>query len=532
MSGAGVSGRLRQWGVAGWAALIEIAPLLTILSLWFHALQHHAPWPVYRRDPSIYAAVARLWAEGLMPYRDVYDFKPPLIYVVLRVTYVLWGYSAEAFRHALFAATALAALVVYAGLRRAGATVAAPLAALGFLTLVFANPWNVPLDNTETLVAACSALAFGLAAFHQNRPHWGWPIASGVAVALAALAKHPGALFALPAVVQIMLFAPAGPAWGARLRFAAGRVVLVAAGAVAVGALTIAYFAAHGAAGAMYEVLWVDAQGYAQLSPSAFMRWPWQNVVARTPPILRPTVMLREFSGMFPFAAGVLLLAGALFLDRSRWTVVAALWALAGYLVILTMPSGTDHYVGVLLFVGALPISIVCERVCAPLLGGATPQRGVLVGLVIAVLAFGSIWHAAYRRDWPVARIPVAPEAYEVIGARIASAAQPGDTLFVDDESYAIYAFSGVPPNNRIIYPNCPAPRAYEVWRDGLRRRPTFIFLREGTVKRCQQDVTPERLGADLFAIAQLVRESYAEWFVHPAGTVYCRTDVVRPLAP
>lgn len=99
-------------------------------------------WTYYERDPSIYASIARYWQDGLIPYRDVWEFKPPLIFVALRAGFALWGYEAESLRRILMILTALGALSLYLGLRRARCLIAAPVAALGLMTLVVVNPWG------------------------------------------------------------------------------------------------------------------------------------------------------------------------------------------------------------------------------------------------------------------------------------------------------------------------------------------------------------------------------------------------------
>src|SRR5262249_3019864 len=149
---------------------------------------NHVGWNTYAgRDASIYASVARFWQDGLIPYRDVYDFKPPLVYVALRVGYALWGYDAESLRRVLLILTAFGSLTLYAGLRLGGAVIAAPIAALGLMTLIVPDSWNLRLQNTETLVAAFAAAAMGCAAAHQREGRWWWAVAAGACVGLAAL---------------------------------------------------------------------------------------------------------------------------------------------------------------------------------------------------------------------------------------------------------------------------------------------------------------------------------------------------------
>src|SRR5215510_6918313 len=67
---------------AGFLAVESVCPL--ILTAILVDCTRRVEWVSYERDPSIYASIARFWQDGLIPYRDVWEFKPPLIFVALR----------------------------------------------------------------------------------------------------------------------------------------------------------------------------------------------------------------------------------------------------------------------------------------------------------------------------------------------------------------------------------------------------------------------------------------------------------------
>src|SRR5687768_6854726 len=52
----------------------------------------------FGRDQGIYATVGRGVVEGLMPYRDLWDFKPPGIFLVYAVAELLFGASMASVR--------------------------------------------------------------------------------------------------------------------------------------------------------------------------------------------------------------------------------------------------------------------------------------------------------------------------------------------------------------------------------------------------------------------------------------------------
>ncbi len=170
----------------------ELLYPILVLAIVVHAASG-VVWREYEgRDIKIYATIARFWQDGFIPYRDLYDFKPPLILIALRVGYSLWGYEAESLRRVVLMLTAAGSLLTYTGLRKAGALLAAPLAALGLMTLVIADPWRVVSQNTELLTAVFGAAAFGCAAAYQQAERWWWALGSGACVALAALSSAGG----------------------------------------------------------------------------------------------------------------------------------------------------------------------------------------------------------------------------------------------------------------------------------------------------------------------------------------------------
>src|SRR5262249_10358051 len=144
-------------------------------------------------------------------------------------------------------------------------------------------------------------------------------------------------------------------------------------------------------------------------------------------------------------------------------------------------PSGEDHYLVSALPVLGLVVGIVCEHLP---IGASTATRvRTVYGLMLAMLLFGSVWHDRYwNRIHARSQIP-SPPADVVIGERIATATRPGDTLFVDGPQ-GIYAHAGARPFSRFIYDAPNDPHATAAREEGLRQRPSFVFLRRHTYDR------------------------------------------------
>jgi 4-amino-4-deoxy-L-arabinose transferase-like glycosyltransferase len=485
-------------------------------------------WTRYEgRDPEIYAAVAGLWADGFMPYRDVYDFKPPLTYSVLRVGYALWGREAESFRRMLMILTALGALAMYGGLRRARCAVAAPIAALGLMTLVVANPRQAGFQSPEPFAAAFAAMALGFAAAHQRNARWWWAIATGAGLALATLGKQPAMFYALPLGLQLCLWGSTGN-WWQRLRYVVGRGVLAGIGFGLIIGVTAIYFAWNGAWWDLIQAVIVDGGNYAGIQFAELRRPTIWLALAQ-----RPTSrILLDYVGagqLWPFLAAIIALVPLTLLRPSRWAAVTWAWLLAAFFASVVGPRQEVHYILISFPAQALTLGIVGEIV----LGQASDQEskrlsGRLVGgLVIAFLVYGGIWRASYL---PARHYHVLPgsDFGEQIGRHIRELARKGDTLLLEDQPFQIYAFAGLPPATRFIYYNAPHKGIDELRQHDVERRPTFIFLTHHTYELVRHHVMPPNVPA-FPAFAQMMYNHYEECFAEPVGALYRRKDQAAP---
>ncbi len=481
-----------------------LCPLLVVAATVFDL--GTLEWRDYAgRDIEIYVVVARYWHDGLLPYRDLYDFKPPLTYAALRAAWALWGPGAESVRRLLMLAAAAGALVAYAGLRRARLVLAAPVTAIGFLTLVVADPWRVVSQNSELVAVPFGIAAFGCAVAFQHGARWPWALGSGVCVGLAMLAKQPTALWLIPVALQVCLQPVDGGRRRAWMVAAVRRTLLVAAGCAIPIGVVVLYFAWHGAASDLIEATITDGIRYAGLRTET------------VPGVLtRPTAdLLRQvttYAAMWPFVGAVLAMPLVTLLRPSGTALAAWMWLLVSYAVAVLGPRSEWHYLMCTFPALALTLGTVIELAVG---AGARPPAGRLVGgTVVAVLLVGGQWIAHGSQLQPVrGRSPVAD-----LAEKIRDASQPGDTLFVKDEPYLLYAETAMRPLSRIFYPDAPTTGAGQAWHAVLQRRPTFIYVSHGTEARLPS--AQQGFEGDL---ARLLTRDYDRWLVHAIGVVYKR---------
>lgn len=215
----------------------------------------------FGRDQGLYYYVGREWAlRGTIPYRDVFDHKTPGIYVLHALAVKVFGQVMWGIRVIdLVGVVAMAFVVAWlAAAPGKPITKGAVGRAALFVTLFhygFLNFWDTAQSELHYTMLGCLALA---AAQHAVPERRALPFVSGLALGAALVMKPPVMWVGLGAVIVL----------GVRLRERRADVKAIARAAASFGlgaflplALTLAYFAKHGALAAMKDIV-VGANGY------------------------------------------------------------------------------------------------------------------------------------------------------------------------------------------------------------------------------------------------------------------------------
>jgi 4-amino-4-deoxy-L-arabinose transferase-like glycosyltransferase len=417
----------------------------------------------FERDEGEYAYSAWLMSHGGVPYRDAFLQKPPMI---LYTYWLAQRFSDSAVwpPRALAAVFVLltAALIWWIARRQYGPR-CAWISAWLFVPMI-ALPALVPLAaNTEKFMnlPVTAVVALHLHGSGRRRT-WIWP-AAGACACLALLYKP----ICLPVLLFVFAAWHAETAWQTRdWRAAAVQAAWTAAGGAAVAVAAVAWFAAHGALGAMWESAVVFNQAYAASfgwSPSAFLR-----------------VGARLAAWWWP-----LILAAAWFLRKApaRWWYFSALLALA---LLAAYKDLSGHY-----YLAAVPfLAIVAGRGLDDL--GERLAR----------------WRIRVRQPWlPAAAVllltaPVVPFAFSapdrlvertytynpfaespLVARRLAQMTAPGDAVLVagSEPQVLFYAKRRSASRFVIMYPlmlpTDHAPRYQEELLRTLREEPPETVL-------------------------------------------------------
>ncbi|MDA1061407.1 MAG: glycosyltransferase family 39 protein [Chloroflexi bacterium] len=459
--------RLGGRSIAAALALAAIAALPILLYLPF------MDEPV-NVDEGIYGAVARGLLEGNIPYRDLFDNKPPLHYVWYALSFTLFGDNPVAPRILASLALSGTALLVFAQARLVLSKPAAYLAATAF-AVATASPWLNQNATSESymllpMTGSLVALTLGLRSGRGR-----WFLVAGVLTGVAVLSKP----LALWSMVALGVFAVV---WGHTQGRGLRPALLLASGAAAVGVLVVVPFVLTGTFDELFE-----ANVRFNLALGEDLRW-------------KKRLLLIVFRGLifFPLVAAPLLLfasAGAIALWRSRpWRSAHLLFPWLGASAVGLPMSGflfPHHFMTVL---PAMALLAGAAFEVLPLRPPLTRQRrfvmwaGGAAAAMITVLSVAAnlpAYLAPTADEQHVERMMVEQQALREIASRdighyIAEQTQPGDTIYVHGWESGIYSYAGRLPAARyfydlVIYVRRDQNPLAEVVGDLREHRPAFI---------------------------------------------------------
>lgn len=447
-------------------AIVYVAALTALPALLLMPL-FAAP---FERDQGVYATIAEGWANGALPYRDLWDNKPPLLFLWYMLSFAWMGESIVSPRVMAAAVAGLCVPFVWATAKTLfGAREAALATAL--FALAFANIYLQVTANAEVfMLLPMTAGMWAFAAWHKGG-RLRWALAAGALTSLAVLSKQSAVWAFIGYGVWMGALALRYPMERRRQVIA---MAALAAGAILAAAPFVAYFAAHGALGELWHAMFGFNFGWA--AEQSFL-------LKLVPPLLiEPGALIGGL--VFWLLAGV----GAWRLwkrnDRASWLILASL--AASEAAAQTMGKGSAHYSVQLLPSAAIAGGVALPHVARRCRMGDLRMRAVFG--VSAVLMAGAL---AYVYSWPTAEgrfeaqytyRSYADDALEAPG--IASATRglsaPGECIYEWGRSTQIYFLADREPCSRWVhnrpYEVDPAFMG-EVMRDLEARRPAVILL-------------------------------------------------------
>ncbi|HEU4324784.1 MAG TPA: glycosyltransferase family 39 protein [Roseiflexaceae bacterium] len=429
--------------MAGNALTVGLALLLLGLGWLLRAPLH---WLPLERDEGAYALIAQRWLAGDALYRDLFDHKPPLVYLAFGLALALPADSVAAVR----TVATLTLLATGATLLALGWRLYGRVAGLAALALLLAYGSSLRFQgltfNSEAVLVLPATLGALLAVLALRAGSPALLGAAGFAVGLAICAKPVGVAL-LPPLLLAALLLPHRRRLGALLGLV-GALLPGLAFALLLwrqGALVAARQALLD-----YNRLYVAESVALGWDPA----WLWR--------IQAPMLLLA-----LPAGAGLLVALRQT--QAPRWRVVAqpvlALWGLALLASALLSLRAYPHY-----YLAAVPM--LCLWAGAGLAALHRAARPLRLGVVAAPLLLAALLAPPLREVWPLRAQTPAQQAAALYG-------RDGALFFAAAGDAAAYAAARVPPEQP-IFVWAAEPQIYYL----ARRRPASRFVYDYPVDR------------------------------------------------
>lgn len=439
----------------------------------------------FGRDQGIYAVVGEGLLDGSMPYRDVWDFKPPGIFFVYALAEALLGKSMTSVR--IFECAGLVFMVL--AFRKLGREVFGSAAA-GLLGGAVAALIHAELEFWHTgqpesfggmLTMAGLALTVGAAVrgestFRARLAVW---LATGAVFGAAFLCKPPlggGAIVCAGYVAAVRYRATRRP--GSLF----SPFVVMGMGSLVPLALCALFFWARGAWPALSWTLFEFTPGYTKLG--------WVNRTAHGLFLYSLTETLQGFSYLLPVAAALGVILPTVHPRERGAVLLLSLLVLVHGAGIALQAKFFQYHFGATLPVVSAVAGLGLYKGFRVAVRGGVPGAAAFVGAIVWLVSLrdalrhnpGTFWERTqdrmeylFLRDRT--REALDEKLYYVAdydldvdrkaGRRVAALTRPGQSIFVWGFEPAIYWFSGRRAASRYVY-DVPQRAAWQ--REGARR--------------------------------------------------------------
>jgi hypothetical protein len=419
------------------------------------------------RDQSVFAYVAREWTRGGLPYRDVFDHKPPGVYAVYALARAVGGAGGWPVRVLELAALlGMGWLVALAVARdrcpRPGERGAAALLCAG----MYATTFDWAATGQPEVWEGMLLVASFVVARRARTLRWAAG-GSGALLGAALLFKHPAMIVGVVTISALVARFWEGTSRAARLREGARAAAWHLAAACAVLACAACYFVVRGGATEAYDA----CVGYLLQYPRTYRCKSGVANVLVTEFWLHRARLWAVLGGL-----GLASVAIAAWRRRARRELAGAAWsgalfAAAVLSVVVQRRYLQYHWVIVTPFV----VLGIAEALGA--LGRArwaAAPAAAAVAVVALGVATGPRWHVNDAVDFRSATVAFweyragvrdrarylgafvwkgySYPSEERVAAAIRARARPGDGLIVRGHSPNIYLASGLKSPSRFIY--------------------------------------------------------------------------------
>jgi len=424
-------------------AFIDNAPIILLCALPVLLYLPILASP-FERDEGVYATIAQGLLAGDVPYRDLFDNKPPLVYGWYALSFLLFGEDVVAPR--ILAALLLSATTCAVfGQARALFSRRLAYAAAGLFALATGLPFVALHANTEAYMLLPLVTSLGAFTLGMRRDRLLWFALAGALGAMAVMTKQV-------AVWNLAALAVMAVAWRWRSNDFGWRrltpVVALLTGAAAVTAMIATPFFAVGA---------LDDLLYANIS----YNWLYVRFLTfdeRMLDLVQGLLFVSVLAG--PLIAGALI--GLLrLLRRSKRPVdyLLVVWAVASAVGVASGGRFFPHYFLHLVPAMAVLAAVVVGDRFSFIQLRSTPKPLLVGGLLLLVVSFATntaLYVAPWRSEQRIAPTVFRQKQWEessrALGAHIAERTRPDDTIFNLGRESQIYFYADRRPAVQYFY--------------------------------------------------------------------------------
>jgi hypothetical protein len=398
----------------------------------------------FERDEGVYATIAQGLLEGKVPYRDLFDNKPPLVYGWYAFSFLLFGESVVAPRIVAALLLSVTTLSLFGQARMVFPRAVAYLAA-GVFAVATGLPFVALHANTEAymllpLVASLWAFTLGMRCGKLR-----WFLLAGVLGGLAVMTKQVAVwnLVALALIAALWL----RRSGDTRLQRMAPLAFVLTGAAVGVALIVTPFFAV----GALDDLF------YANVS----YNWLYVRFLTLGERLLDLVQgMLFVSAVAAPFLAGAVLgLLTLLRRHKRSLDYLLILWAVGSAIGVAAGGRFFPHYFLQLVpAIAALSAIWAHDRFASP--GPRLPSKLVIAsGALLIVLSLGTnalLYIAPWRTEQRVAPTVFVQKQWEessqALGAYIAERTRPDDKIFNLGHEPQIYFYADRQPAVQYFY--------------------------------------------------------------------------------
>ena len=510
------------------------ALLLAVAGCIITAAENRNAFP--NTDILIYAIIAKLWNYGVIPYRDIADHKPPMVYLFLRVCFLVGGYQPLAMWRGFNILTTLGGVALIMGFRSARLPSIGIATALAYVFFFWRNPLRFAepaLLNTEHLATLFLALSYASIVVFCSSGRFRWGILSGSLFSLAVCSKQPAGIFIIPLAAHLVFY----PWDNGRFRPTAlmRRLGAVALGALIPVAVMVGYFACYGALRDLWQWTYTANLVYAPITRTTLpmLQSLWSENMGK---------LIGHMSGdlALSYRFGLLAVPILLLVRRSWLDVVGVAWLLAGTgSILFNLQTGHSHYfwfvqmpLSIALGIGLHGVAQLTSRLTNRIF--SIPCFETLLSILLLLVVFYSDCQWLYQRSHRFLTSPREGLQSGSVG-EVVSVAQkinpfdrePAYLMFFGPDP-SIFFYGNFKPASKFIYPMSSAMG--NGFKDEVASSAERVNAPYGYVTYLLNPTSLPKEGEGFPAnLGKLLSQNYTFWFQGAAGYIYRRNDISPP---